>query len=168
MKNFKQFINESVKTTMCEYLNENQIEQIRNTGISVYNNKIEGGFLTKRQAEELQKDIESNYDTTPKFGQDSNDIRKSLYNYDNPYAEKDINGVNLRIIQGLIEGEPYSGNRRITWLLYADGKIVGKFYKVNDNKTVIKYIEDNLIKTISNDNNEQDMRDNVKGHITGG
>jgi hypothetical protein len=143
-----------IATTIREYLNENQIEQIRNTGI-VVNNKIEGGFLNKKQAEELQKEIESNYDTTPKFGQDSNDIRKSLYNYDNPYAEKDINGVNLRIAQGLIEGEPYTGNRRKTWLLYADGKIVGKFYKVDDIKMVIKYIEDNLIKTISNNNNKE-------------
>jgi len=30
---------------------------------------------------------------------------------------------------------------------------VGKFYKVDDIKTVIKYIEDNLIKTLSNNNN---------------
>jgi len=143
-----------IATTIREYLNENEIERIRDTGIEV-NNKIEGGFLNKKEANELQKQIESNYDTTPKFGQDSNDIRKSLYNYDNPYAEKDINGVNLRIVQGLIEGEPYSGNRRNTWLLYADGKIVGKFYKVEDIKTVIKYIEDNLIKTISNNNNKE-------------
>jgi hypothetical protein len=144
-----------IATTISEYLNENQIEQIINTGISVYNNKIEGGFLNKKQAEELQKDIESNYDTIPKFGQDSNDIRKCLYNYDNPYAEKEINGINLRIAQGLIEGESYSGNRRKTWLLYADGKIVGKFYKVDDIKTVIKYIEDNLIKSLSNNNNRE-------------
>lgn len=149
IKDLKKFI----KTTISEYLNENQIEQIRNIGVSI-NNKIEGGFLNKKQAEELKKDIESNYDTTPKFGQDSNDIRKSLYNYDNPYAEKDINGVNLRITQGLIEGEPYSGNRRKTWLLYADGKIVGKFYKVDDIKTVIKYIEDNLVKSITNNPKE--------------
>lgn len=143
-----------IETTVREYLNENKIERIKDVGLSV-SNKIEGGFLNKKQAEELQKDIESNYDTTPKFGQNSNDIRKSLYNYDNPYAEKDINGVNLRIVQGLIEGEPYSGNRRKTWLLYADGKIVGKFYKVDDIKTVVKYIEDNLIKTISNNNNKE-------------
>jgi hypothetical protein len=150
-----------IATTIREYLTENQIDQIRNTGISV-NNKIEGEFLTKKQAEELQKEIELNYDITPKFGQDSNDIRKSLYNYDNPYAEKDINGVNLRIAQGLIEGEPYSGNRRKTWLLYADSKIVGKFYKVDDIKRVIKYIEDNLIKTIPNNNKELGKKNKTK------
>ena len=138
-----------IATTILEYLNENKIDQIRNTGILV-NNKIEGGVLNKNQAEELQKEIESNYDMIPKFGKDCNDIRKCLYNYDNPYAEKDINGVNLRIAQGLIEDDPHSGNRRKTWLLYADGKILGKFYNVIDIKNVIKYIEHNLIKTISN------------------
>ena len=92
------------------------------------------GFLNKKEAEELQREIESNYDTTLKLGQDNNDIRQSLFNYDNPYAEKNINGVNLRIAQGLIEGKPYSGNRRKTWLLYANGKIIGKFYKVDDIK----------------------------------
>ena len=146
-----------IATTIREYLNESQIEQIRNTGLSV-NNKIEGGFLTKKQADELQREIESNYDDFSggimKFGQDSNDIRKSLYNYDNPLAEKDINGINLRIADGLIEGAPYSGNRRKTYLLYVDGKIVGKFYKVDDIKTVIKYIEDRLVKSIPNNRNE--------------
>jgi len=121
-------------------MNKNQIEQIKNIWFLI-NNKTDDGFLNKKQAQELQKVIESNYDTTPKFGQDSNDIRKNLYNYDNPYAEKNINGVNLRITQGLIEGEPYSGNRRKTWLLYADGKIVGKFYKINNIEKKIKYIE---------------------------
>lgn len=141
-----------IENTTREYLNENKIEQIRDTGLSV-SNKIEGGLLTKKQAEDLQKEIESNYDDFSsgiiKWGQDSNDIRKSLYNYDNPLAEKDINGVNLRITHGLIEGEPYSGNRRKTYLLYADGKIVGKFYKVDDIKMVIRYIEDRLVKSIS-------------------
>ena len=122
-----------IATTMIEYLNENQIDQIIKTGISI-DSKIDGGFLTKKQAEELQKEIESNYDKTINFGQDSNDIRQNLYNYDNPYAEKDVNGVNLRIVQGLIEGEPYSGNRKKTWLLYANGKIIGKFYNVDDIK----------------------------------
>jgi hypothetical protein len=56
MKNLRELI----ATTIRECLNENQIEQIRNTGVEV-NNKIEGGFLNKKQAKELQKDIESNY-----------------------------------------------------------------------------------------------------------
>ena len=77
-----------IATTIREYLNENQIEQIRNTVLSVLNNKIEGGFLNKKQAEELQKEIESNYNNSGimKFGQDDKDIRQNLFNYDNPLA----------------------------------------------------------------------------------
>jgi hypothetical protein len=143
-----------IKETIREYLNENQIEQIRNTGLSV-SNKIEGGFLTKKQAKELQKEIESyyNYDFPHQWGLKNQDLRQSMYNYDYPYATKNINGVDLRIATGLLEGEP--GNRRLTYLLYADGKIVGKFYKIDDIKKVIKYIEDNLIKSIGPLDNNQ-------------
>lgn len=70
-----------------------------NTGLSVSDN-IEGGFLTSKQSEELQKEIESHYtdgDSTKLFGQSNNDIRQSMYNYDHPYATKNVNGVELRI-----------------------------------------------------------------------
>jgi hypothetical protein len=135
---------------ISKYLNENQIEQIRNTGVHI-NDKIEGGFLNIKQAEDLQKEIESYYHNGHEnlFGQKNRDIRMNLFNYDEPLMEKDLNGVNLRVAEGLIEGEPYSGKRRKTYLLYADGKIIGKFYSANDIKKVIKYIEDNLIKSIS-------------------
>jgi hypothetical protein len=148
----------SLTTRIREYLNENQIAQIVNTGLSV-SDKIEGGFLNSKQAKELQKEIESHYtdgDTTKLFGQDNFDIRQSIYNYDYPYATKNINGVDLRIATGLLEGEPYSGKRRPTYLLYADGKIVGKFYKIDDIKKVVKYIEDNLVKSISHGTKELD------------
>ncbi len=148
-------LREFIATTIHEYLNENQIVQIRNAGLSI-SNKIEGGFLNNKQVEDLEKEIESHYNDSGimKWGQDKKDIRTYLYNYDNPLAARDFNGVDLRITDGLIEGEPYSGNRRKTYLLYADGKIVGKFYKVDDIKKVIKYIEDNLVKSISNNPKE--------------
>jgi hypothetical protein len=82
------------------------------------------------------------------WGLNNNDIRASLYNYDNPLAEKDLNGVNLKITSGLIENDPESGKRIKTYLLYADGKIIGKFYSVDDIKQSIKYIEDRLIKNL--------------------
>lgn len=148
----------SLTTRVHEYLNENQIAQIVNTGLSV-SDKIEGGFLTSKQAEDLQKEIESHYtdgDSTKLFGQSNNDIRQSMYNYDHPYATKNVNGVELRIGQGLVEGTPFSGNRRATYLLYADGKIVGKFYSIKDIKKVVKYIEDNLVQSISHDTKELD------------
>lgn len=139
-----------ITKTIHEHLIENKIENIRNTGLSI-NNKVEGGFLNKKQAEELKREIEANYNDSDvlKLGQDNNDIRTFLYNYDNPLAEKNVNGINLRITNGLIEDEPFSGKRRKTYLLYADGTIVGKFYRVDDIKNVIKYIEDNLVKKIT-------------------
>ena len=144
-----------IATTIREYLNEGQIEQIRHTGLSI-GNKIDGGFLNKKQAEELQKEIESHYNDsgTMMFGQDEQDIRTYLYNYDNPLITRDFNGIDLRITDGLIEGEPYSGKRRKTYLLYADGNIVGKFYSVDNIKKAIKYIEDNLVNPISHNPNE--------------
>jgi hypothetical protein len=45
-------------------------------------------------------------------------------------TEKDVNGINLRIINELIEKDSYYGNRWKPFLLYADEKINGKFYRV--------------------------------------
>jgi len=112
---------------------------------------IEGKLFTDQESKEYQELIESKYNDTPKFGQESEDIRQNMWNYDNPLAEKDVNGVNVRIAEGLIEGEPYSGNRRKTYLLYADGKVVGKFYSKQDAKDVVKIIESNLVKQIGQD-----------------
>ena len=111
-------------------------------------NKIEGELFNEQQSIELQKEIESKYSDTPKFGLDigNEDIRTKMFNYNNPLAEKDVNGVNLRIAEGFIEEN--KNRRRKTYLLYADGKIVGKFYSVDDIKKVVKFIEDNLIKGI--------------------
>lgn len=119
----------------------NKMEEIGKS----FTGKIEGGFLNKKQADELQKEIESNY--TPegehRFGAANKDIRQNLFNYDNPLAERTINGVNLRIAEGLIR------SKRKTYLLYADGAIIGEFYSVDDIKKVIAYIESHLVKPIS-------------------
>jgi len=106
--------------------------------------EIEGRFLNAKQAEELQKEIESHYMTNDKFLKvnQNNDIRMSMWNYDYPVAQKKINGIDLRITEGLIR------NRRKTYLLYADGKIIGEFYSVPAIKMLIKYIETHLIKTL--------------------
>jgi hypothetical protein len=115
-----------------------------------YGDLKQGGLLNEHQSLELQKEIESKYNKPGehKFGQDNEDIRQNLYTYEHPLAEKEINGVNLRIAEGLIEGEKYSGERRKTYLLYANGKIAGKFYSVGDIKKVVKVIEDNLVEAI--------------------
>jgi len=97
------------------------------------------GLLNKAQADKLQKEIEANYNSKLKLGNKNNDIRTSMFNYDNPIAQKMSNGIDLRITEGLIR------NGKKMYLLYADGKIIGEFNAVNDAKGLIKYIEDNLI-----------------------
>lgn len=132
-----------ITTTIHEYLIESQIEQFKNIPLSIFNNKIEGRFLNKKQAYELKKEIEANYvdDIIQHFNREKQDIRMNLFNYDYPIAQKDVNGVNLRIVEGLIR------NNRKTYLLYADGEIIGEFYSVSDIKRIIKYIEDSLVKS---------------------
>jgi hypothetical protein len=148
---FNKFMSKTIK----KYLNESQVEVIKNMVISNFNNKIEGRLLNKKQAEELQKEIESNYingDLNQHFNREKDDIRMKIFNYDHPIAEKDLNGVNLRIAEGLIR------NKQKTYLLYLDGEIIGEFYSVNDIKNIIKQIEDNLMKNISN-NDENDLNE---------
>ena len=50
----------------------------------------------------------------------------NVFNYDNPLAEKNINGVNFRVALGLIR------NKRKSYLLYKDGSIVGQFYSMEE------------------------------------
>lgn len=106
------------------------------------NNHIEGRLLCDKQAKELQLEIESNYingDLTQHFNRQKDDIRMHLFNFDTPLCQRVFNGITLKITMGLIR------NKRKTYLLYADGKIIGEFYSVNVIKILIKYIEYNSI-----------------------
>lgn len=108
------------------------------------------GKVTKKEIEDLQKEIESNYnDVVP--GQNifnkRNDIRQNMFNYEHPLAQANINGVNLRIAEGLIR------DNKKTYLLYADGKLIGEFNSVKDIKTLVKYIQDRLVKNTLNEEN---------------
>ena len=118
--------------------------------IELKNNKIEGKLFNEQEAKDYQELIESKYNTgsTELFGQEKQDIRQNMFSYDQPLAEKNVNGVNVRITEGLLEGEPYSGDRKKTYLLYADGKVAGKFYSVSDAKKVVNFIESNLVKSL--------------------
>jgi len=138
-----------IKEAIRGYNKGGDIESIRDIGFS-YNKGIEGGFLDSEEVKSLEKEIKSKYvrDVKDMWDKNYDDIRNKLFNYDNPMAELDINGVNLRIASGLNEIDRVSGVRRPTFLLYADGKIVGKFYKVEDIKRIIKYISDRLVKGI--------------------
>jgi hypothetical protein len=122
--------------------------------IELKDNKIKGRILSDKQSQELQKEIENNYipdNEPPRLVANNKDIRTNVFNYDNPIAEKTVNGVELRIAEGLTR------NKEKTYLLYADGKIVGEFYSVNDAKNVVKYIESNLIKPKSILSKEQHL-----------
>lgn len=139
-------LKELLPTNIKILLTENKVEQLKNIGLPALKNTIKGRFLDKKEAEELQKEIEANYvdwDVSNFFGRRKDDIRQKLFNYDHPIAKKTINGVDLRIAEGLIR------NNKKTYLLYADGEIIGEFYSVKDIKTIIKYIEDRLVKGIS-------------------
>lgn len=115
--------------------------------IFIQDQKIDGKLLTSVEAETLQKKIESTYLKQGEIGLEkgSNDIRQAAWNYDSPYAKKEVNGVDVRIVTGLVKdlGTPQA---KKSYLLYADGKIVGEFGSVADAKATVDFIEKNLIK----------------------
>ena len=115
-----------------EYLSESNI-------IKVDNDIIKGRFLDKKGSIDLQKEIEGHYSTEVKFGKDNKDIRTNIFNIETPIAEKEINGIKLSIIEGLIRDD------KKTYLLYSDGKLVGEFFSISDIKKIVKYIEEGLI-----------------------
>jgi hypothetical protein len=101
------------------------------------------GILTTQESISLQFEIESHYIPTGNFvlGQRNNDIRTRIFNFENPHVYTKIKNLEFRIIDGLIEGAPYSGNRKKTYLLYLDYQIIGKFYLLSEAKLVIKEID---------------------------
>jgi len=136
-------LKELLPTNIKILLTENKIEQLKNIALPALDNTVKGKFLDKKEVEELKKEIESNYvdgDVSNFFGRRKDDIRQKAFNYDNPIAQKNINGVDVRIAEGLLR------NNKKTYLLYADGEIIGEFYSVKDIKMIIKYMEDSLIK----------------------
>ena len=111
-------------------------------------NNIQGKLLDQKGSDALQKEIEDNYVDGTDFLKPNNDIRRNLFNYDEPIASKTVNGVDVRIAEGLIR------DKKKTYLLYADGKIVGEFASVEGAKKVVDYIEKNLIKGIAEKSEE--------------
>lgn len=124
------------------------IESMDSNLISPTNNElskhINGRFLSKKDANELHKEIESQYISdngiVDHFTNKKNDIRLNAFNYENPLAEKNVNGVNVKIVQGLIR------DKQQTYLLYADDNLIGEFYSVEGVKNAVKYIESLLEK----------------------
>lgn len=140
-------IKEDLRSLLNEELTNNKVDLVRNQLINLNGKNIEGRFLSKQDAEELQREIESNYSTSAYDLFQKDDIRKNIFNFDHPVAEKEVNGVTLKIVQGLIR------NKRKTYLLYANNDIIGEFYSVDDIKRIIKFIESKLIKNLPNNGN---------------
>ena len=132
---------------------------IKDTNVTIKKQGVEGKLLNEQEVKDLKKEIISKRAPKGKiiFGQrylddngvfrEAQDIRRSMFNYDNPYASKNINGIDVRIADGLIRKNK-DGKKYKTYLLYADGKIVGEFNSVADAKSVVGFIEDNLVKEL--------------------
>lgn len=138
---------------------KSKISDLVFTKLPLFMEKLDnnGGFLTSAQAHSLQNEIESNYIEPGNFvfGQRNNDIRQSLFNFDNPFIFFKFKDFELRVVDGLVEGVPYSGNRRKTYLIYADNFIIAKFYFLVDVHVAVRKIDFYL-----NKNNEKS--DNLK------
>jgi len=140
-------IKKFISTSIRQYLNENSSELDLTTFQDyVVQNNIKGGFLTSDEVSELNTEIENNYSDGPTFGSLNKDIRTNMFNYDNPLIKKNLNGVNLRVAHGFIDD--VQGEKKISYLLYADGEIIGKFYSREDIEKIINYIEKNIIKKL--------------------
>lgn len=90
------------------------------------------GLLTAEQSNALMDEIVSNYNTdVPVFGNKNKDIRQNLYNYEEPICKKIVDGVEYRIAHGFIR------DFKKTYLLYANGNIIGQFTELNQAKSVV-------------------------------
>jgi hypothetical protein len=116
---------------------------LKNFSILITQQKLEGGILTNEQAQSLQNEIESHYIDSGIniFGARNNDIRKKLFNFFDPYLYIKFKEFSIRVTDGLVEGEPYSGNRRKTHLIYADSQIIAKFYTLADARLAVREID---------------------------
>jgi hypothetical protein len=119
------------------------LENLSKSNITLKNKNIRGKLLSKTEAKSLQKEIESKYLKPGDNIFEGDDIRQKLFNYDNPVAQKMVNGIDVRVTSGLRRG------RESTYLIYADGKIAGEFFSVKDAKSVVDFIEKNLVKEVT-------------------
>jgi hypothetical protein len=168
----KQKIN--LKKILRENLNEvsvNNLKKRLQNVIDSSSEKIDGKILTSNEVKKLEQEIKNNYsvNSSEMFNKEKDDIRQKLFNYDNPIINEIINGVEIRIAEGLIK------NKRKTYLLYANGDIIGEFYSFNHIKTIIKTIINKINQTINEslidqnnkliDLTQSDINEILKGYI---
>lgn len=141
------FINES------NIINESNELQI----LSPKNNILQklgitsGRLFNKKGTDEINKEIESNYvdDMSQHFNREKNDIRLNAFNYEHPLMSTQINNVELRVAEGLIR------NNKKTYLLYANGVIIGEFYNTDDIKKLVRFIREVVSQKSLNESNSQ-------------
>ena len=136
---------------------KSKISDLAFTNLPLFMEKLDNdsGFLTSEQAQSLQNEIESNYIKLENFvfGQRNNDIRQSLFNFYDPFIYIKFKDFELRVIDGLVEGVPYSGNRRKTYLIYADNQVIAKFYSLEEVRIAVRKIDFYLNKNNEKSNN---------------
>ena len=124
---------------------KSKISDLAFTNLPLFMEKLDNdsGFLTSEQAHNLQKEIEANYIELGNFvfGQRNNDIRQSLFNFYDPFIYVKFKDFELRVTDGLVEGVPYSGNRRKTYLIYADNQVIAKFYTLEEVRIAVRKID---------------------------
>lgn len=69
-----------------------------------------------------------------KFGHKCQNINQNLFNFEHPMAEKNIDGVNYRIGNGLVDWI----KKKKTYILYKNGEVLGIYYSLKDAKSAIK------------------------------
>ena len=124
---------------------KSKISDLAFTNLPLFMEQLDNdsGFLSSEQAHNLQKEIEANYVNSENllFGQRCNDIRQSLFNFYDPFIYIKFKDFELRVTDGLVEGVPYSGNRRKTHLLYADNQVIAKFYSLEEVRIAVRKID---------------------------
>ena len=125
---------------------KSKISDLAFTNLPLFMEQLDNdsGFLSSEQAHNLQKEIEANYIIELGnfvFGQRNNDIRQSLFNFYDPFIYIKFKDFELRVTDGLVEGVPYSGNRRKTYLIYADNQVIAKFYTLEEVRIAVRKID---------------------------
>jgi hypothetical protein len=155
-KNVGEWIGIGKGTQQQDALKKAEIIKLDNGVIK--QNKIRGKLLNESQSKDLQAEIESKYDKPDRvyFGYESDDIRKAMFTYYDPMLTRTINGIDIRVAYGLLRKNENGKNER-TYLIYADGKVAGEFYSLNDIKKVLDFVESNLVKSLNKEQISQPL-----------
>jgi len=100
---------------------------------------IDGVILTEKESVEFQKKVDE-VDSDAKNLFQKDDIRKNLFNYDEPILQKTVGKFDIRIAHGYVK------DKKKTYLLYVNGSVVAELNSLEDAKSLVKLAEE-AIKT---------------------